>query len=323
MSIWELGSDFHLSEDLVNGESLPYLDSSVCFGSGRHAIAALVDFGVKHYKWDQIALPAYYCESVVNSIQSTEIHISRYTSAPNPDADVCLVNNLFGLTHKPEWLGKSRAVVIEDHTHDLLSDWLLNSDAHYCFASVRKSLPVPDGALLWSPKALELPEPYPVTRLHQETAHQKLAAMVMKWQYLKGRLVLKSEFRRLFIEAENNIGHSGISGMMRDTQSLLANLPAKTMRQQRMRNFWAFEAAFGVHGSIRLMRPAQDAVPFMIILLFDNIKDRDALKTYLIGNQIYPAVLWGEAKMLAVACDYRYTSSDMEHVAEIITSYEF
>ncbi len=323
MSIWELGSDFHISEDLVEGESLPYLDSSVCFGSGRHAVAALVKFGVKQYKWRHIALPTYYCDSVVNAIKASEIHISRYTSAPNPDADVWLVNNLFGLSHKPEWLSKFRAVVIEDHTHDLLSDWLLGSNAHYCFASVRKSLPVPDGALLWSPRGLELPKAYPVTKLHKEAADQKLAAMVMKWQYLKGRFVLKSEFRNLYIEAENKIGQSEISGMMPDTKSLLTNLPLKTMRHQRMRNFRIFEVAFGMNEFIKLMKPAKGSVPFMIILQFDDIKHRDALKTYLIEYQIYPAILWGEAKMLAIACDYRYAPSDMERVVKIIGRYEF
>ena len=39
-------------------------------------------------------------------------------------------------------------VLIEDHIHDPLSDWSQSSNADYAVASLRKTLPVPIGAML-------------------------------------------------------------------------------------------------------------------------------------------------------------------------------
>jgi hypothetical protein len=43
-----------------------------------------------------------------------------------------------------EWL------LVEDHSHDPFSPWAVGSSADYAFCSLRKTLPVPDGGLLWS-----------------------------------------------------------------------------------------------------------------------------------------------------------------------------
>lgn len=42
--------------------------------------------------------------------------------------------------------------VIEDHSHDLLGRWPLYSDADWCIASIRKTLPTIEGGMVWSPK---------------------------------------------------------------------------------------------------------------------------------------------------------------------------
>jgi hypothetical protein len=69
--------------------------------------------------------------------------------------DVVLAVNYFGIrSGEPwrRWHEKRSCFLLEDHSHDPVSGWALHSRADYAFSSLRKRMPVPDGAILWSPK---------------------------------------------------------------------------------------------------------------------------------------------------------------------------
>ena len=74
-----------------------------------------------------------------------------------------LAVNFFGIRKGKawqDWLSQHKDIIlIEDHTHDPFSTWAQQSTAHYAMASLRKTLPIPDGAILWSPQKMSLPKP--------------------------------------------------------------------------------------------------------------------------------------------------------------------
>ena len=83
----------------------------------------------------------------------------HYSRAKN---DVVLAVNYFGVrAGEPwqQWREKHACVLLEDHSHDPVSGWAQSSRADYAFSSLRKTMPVPDGAILWSP----LGHPLPIT----------------------------------------------------------------------------------------------------------------------------------------------------------------
>ena len=94
--------------------------------------------------------------------------------------------NFFGLGIKPpfgfvpDWVE-----IIEDHTHDPWSVWAYESTANWCVASLRKTLPLGNGGVLWSPAGHPLPSASPVTPERHTAALEKfLAAMLLKKRYL-------------------------------------------------------------------------------------------------------------------------------------------
>ena len=62
--------------------------------------------------------------------------------------------NYFGVREAEPWQAwreRTECILVEDHAHDPASAWATTSTADYAFSSLRKTLPVPDGAILWSP----------------------------------------------------------------------------------------------------------------------------------------------------------------------------
>ena len=121
----------------------------------------------------KIHLPSFYCMTVVNALAG-QFEICWYHDVPNepgPDlqsikvenGDYILILNSFGVRTQDAWapwIAQHPSVVtVEDHSHDPFSAWAQSSTADFAFASLRKTLPIPDGGLLYSPKGLSLPRP--------------------------------------------------------------------------------------------------------------------------------------------------------------------
>ena len=86
----------------------------------------------------------------------------------------------------------------------------VGSNADFAFSSLRKTLPVPDGGILWSPRELDLP---PQPRGSADGSELKLAAMLLKGRHLEGRGGddLKQRFRRLQLEGEEQPARSPVA----------------------------------------------------------------------------------------------------------------
>ena len=222
----------------------PWDRERLLFGTGRDAIRALLRLGMRSKGWKRLWIPSYFCQTVVQSIVETGINVQCYNSwypgrskeEDRPQAvtgDVVLEVNYFGLTSQSSCVvdTKNATAVIEDHTHDPWSPWAFKSKAEYCIASLRKVLPIPDGAVLWSPSELSLPEPPPLTEEHEKAAGTKLEAMKLKAEYLAGSSPDNESYRKLFASGEKHLSGSSVSAMSAWSQEHLDHFPVSSWRK--------------------------------------------------------------------------------------------
>jgi hypothetical protein len=328
---WEHGSSLDLS--LESGVAqVPWTGrSESLWGSGRDAMRGLLAWGRAEHGWRRLLVPSYYCQEVVEALQ-IEIAVATYDLRPTTpridpvdvrDGDVVLVVALFGA--RPGVQVPDGAVVLEDHSHDLLAPWAIGSDAHYAIASLRKTLPLPDGGVTWSPRGLDGPPERPMTPEHGAVALDRLSAMILKRQYLAGASIRKEAFRKIAARAEARIGRGAVSGISAYSRSRLSTLPIEAWREARAANLEAFRGAFGGAPGVHIL----DA-PFAVTLVFDDPARRDAVRAGLLHRRIYGTILWPQEdpvipigaadldlsrRILSIHADQRYTPADMVRVA--------
>ena len=360
--VWELGGEFHwvATEPCGAGRDILPPDA-VLFGNGRQALYAVLTEGRRRFGWRVCHLPGYICQSVAEAARAADMLCRYYRAAPPGDEppewppfrgrdEVLLSVNVLGLHGPipvpPDWPNENR---IEDHTHDPWSRSARESSAGYCLASLRKTLPTPDGGAVWSPLGLPCPSPDALIPRHATAAQQKLAAMLLKRQYLAGMAVAKEDFRALQIQSEAAMSIRPVSRPLPVTASMLPHLPWRRWRAERARNAEYLTRRLRQFLTTPALEPDRRAVlphrvqgrfpthcPFAVVILCANRGERDRLRSAFIQRQVYPPVFWllpkeaarrypeaadFAARMLALPCDFRYTREDMEEAAHIVREF--
>jgi len=336
---WEHGSTFHLPR-LESGDKMPsaVLPKGLTAGSGRIALALLLQHGHENHGWKRVWIPSYYCSDVVESLARIPIQIRRYPCGPlgtGPlpvalDGDVLMRVNYYGWGI-PDPEHTFGGPVIEDHTH---APWgAAGSDADYSFASLRKTLPLPDGGVVWSPRSLPLPSPVPPHTAHEQAVELRLAAMALKAAYLSGAGIEKDAFRELDREAEERIALGHPSPLSAYSEVMLSRLPIKAWSEIRTENHHHLRSELAGAPFVTVLGPERPTSPPVAVLQVASECSRDALRAALIREGIYTAILWPipsgtEARRpedvefsrttLAVHVDARYTLDDMTRVARTI-----
>ncbi len=346
---WEHGSDFSCEyfqdKDIIKNQ---LFDKSLILGTGRCALKLLILWGISQNNWNRIWIPTYFCPEVIESIVSTGLRTEFYFDNPinvfNLDeidykiGDVILVNNLFGYRTQPLYdsLPRNCIQIIEDHSHDPWSDWSLNSEADWCFASLRKSLPISDGAILWSPQGHQLPAQPQISSNHYLASLEKYVGMLLKKNYENGMSVDKELYREFLINGEKRIGTSESSGITDFSRNQMYKIPISLIREKKIRNYTVLHNKIRSLEVFQLLEPSRshNSCPFSVILYFNSSRNRDIFCNSLVKQKIYPAILWPILKglinhfssaninfinkMLSLHCDYRYTDEDMNRVAQNI-----
>ncbi|MFE9957698.1 hypothetical protein [Micromonospora sp. NPDC005299] len=300
------------------------------YGSGRQALRALIEFGRRDRGWTAVHLPAYYCPEVVESVTGL-LPIRRYDAGPvgqqeSPDAgptEVVVVVAYFGA--QPT-LPVTQAEVIVDLTHDPTAPWADQLAADFLFASLRKTLPLPDGGAVWSHQRRPLPPAAAADPEHLANAGRSLAAMCLKRAYLDGVSIDKATYLTLMAEAEAGLRSTIVSAISDYSRQVLPVLPIAELRHRRIANSVHLAAALDdrpgvtVHGRT-----------FGVVLEFDTPQRRDAVRAGLIARNIYPAVLWTlpsqatpsrqlnlSRRMLYLHTDIRWRDADLNRVAATV-----
>ncbi len=333
----EFGSDFHLL-DYTKGDSFQkYFADANLYGSGRQALMALAIAR----NWKKIWVPSYFCGESLNNLKKNGINLKFYNyhplqsftdtfkNIPLEEGDAILVVNYFGLG-LPSNYNLDGVEIIEDHTHDLIAGVTRPPSAEWCIASLRKTLPIADGGVLWSPKNLPLPLESLFNENTENIIDRRYKAMRMKRDYLLGEDIDKSEYLREFNETEELFDSFPISAINRESEKILNQFDIDEWYDKKRRNYEILKNEIILPKGVKLLYNSLEnkGTIFSFCLLFDSKEKRDSVRELLIKNSIYPAILWTirdnndlEAKdfgdrMLSIHCDGRYTVVQIKTLSE-------
>jgi hypothetical protein len=338
-SRWEVGGDFAVGAP-ASGPFVPLPENVRWYSLGRHAIAALSAGSMS-----KIWLPCYFCADVKGTC-ADHFNVERYCDHPNEEhprwdtlrpakSDYVLAVNYFGMRDKKlwqQWRGRNECVLIEDHSHDPFSAWARSSEAEYAFASLRKTIAVPDGAILWSVKR-ELPVQLPLGS--SPGAAAKLSAMVLKRDYLErpDQESLKPEYRSLQIRGEKLFEQEKPSNASDFTRIFLRNGIALSWLTQREQNVQTLLRAARFSEGVKPLFDTwpKGATPYGLVLRFDNPAERNRWRDRLREDNVYCPVHWDEQdgcdeatrlseRILTVPADQRYNLTNVEILVERLSS---
>jgi hypothetical protein len=336
---WELGSEFHWP-GLAEPPFLTWPKPRSWYMLARHAVAAVVQ--LLSEKSPNLWLPSYFCPEVADYCRQY-CGIREYRDLPSraePDwksleprpNDIVLAVNYFGVRDGAPWKNWREGqpcTLIEDHSQDPFSQWASTSSADFSFASARKTLPIADGAVLWSPVGLTLPSQS--AEGDWGGSALKLAAMIYKTEYLRGAgtVELKIRFRDLQLRGEQLMRKSQISAISPFSYAYIEDGVPRAWRDQRSAN------ARHLQNNLRRIEHsrgmfsdwAEGMVPFSLPIVFRSQHERDACQSLLQQRRIYCPVHWVcqtsdpealdlSTRILSLPVDQRYTARDMERIVE-------
>lgn len=346
---WEHGSDFHWdssrwSHDACSESVALWHKEARLYACGRDALRALLEHGQAALGWTRLWMPSYFCEDVVGAAGASGIRVERYADGPwlvTPSlpirkmsaGDAVLVVDYFAHRGSLKTAVASLppgVVSIADYTHDPFTPNQNGDGADYAFASLRKTLPIPDGGVLFS-SSRPLPECPVSSPDHEVVAQRRLEGMRLKARYLAGENVEKADFRKPFLESEPRFGKGSPAAMSRCGLDILGRLEVEGWRRTRANNRELLRAALQACSDLSVLEASESAeAPQALVLLCESAANRDELRSRLIEAQIYPAVLWPTPdehpfaedvsfanRMLVLHCDARYTSEDLMRVAQV------
>lgn len=322
---------------------------------------------------DTVLLPSYLCYSILMPFRRMGVRIEHY----RVDADLAVdwedlerkagglgaraavvIVNYFGLPESVDVVCAIRRIrqtgarIVYDATHSLLNDcpWPAVADtfcvgrasgsvpaADVCIMSLRKALPVVDGAaVVW----LDGAQPAPALSVARERVDSyfssRALAMMMKASYVADGWGNSRDYLNLYEQAEAALdrefgANSGMSGVSR---SIVRRLAVDRIRRSRRENYAELVKVLSEHGpscaGLQLLFPElpDGVVPLGCPVVTD---ERDALQKYLAARGILTQVLWqsppevarGEfpeswglsERILVLPCDQRYSSEHMAAVA--------
>lgn len=335
----EFGSDYHFIDSYNSGRAhlTDVFRGAMLLADGRQCIVALIC----KEGWRRMWMPEYFCYEVIETIrQQTDIEIRYYADYPLADdkgvvktlpfeeGDVLLRMNYFGMRDSQNEEGIP-VPVIEDHTHDLLGHWALYSNADWCVASLRKTLPLPEGGMLWSPKGHRLSLELTNTEENQRLADKRWLAMQMKSDYLNGMLSDKDAFRMLYVETEEWFENVALSLIDERSHEFVNQLDINLWQGAKKRNWQLLRSLLS--DRIQIVQPEDDSCTmFSMVVLADSQEQRDIIRRKLIEHSVYPAILWQvpegasekvqdfSHRMLSIHCDGRYNEDDIRQLAGIV-----
>lgn len=359
----EIGSDFEFPLSALLGVSRKDVGAEVGFqsaylASGRDALHWIIlSLGLQ--PGSRILLPSYLCEEVVAPFLSHDFAVDFYGITEDLRVDaVDLGNRLsaetravvyihyFGFpTEFPKKLVASMApsaVVIEDASHSFLSRFdggQVRGDVW--FASYRKMLPLPDGAVVaWPDKGSVKVHPAKTRRslgFLAAVGYRCAGAMLKSLWLARPGLFPKRVFRQFFFWSKRRLDrYPKPAPMSILSRRLLKRMDREGIVEARRRNFLHLLGALGNREDIR---PLYSALPDGICPLGFPIlaEDRQGLAQHLIQNRVYPPVHWDlpaavsrqdfphawhvSERILTLPVDQRYDERDMAQIAVLVQSF--
>lgn len=340
-----IGSFFNFENDLFlkKIDHSNFLQHYQLFYTGRQALKYIFNAVGNKVNSKTIWLPEYYCQHVTHWLKQNFNNISFYEVDPfnfdkptdiesfcSPN-DIVLLNNFWGLSNYHIPNKKNRAIYIEDHSHGWLSDSCIHSEADYCIASLRKSLPIPLGGILWSKVPLEKPLQY----------FTKDNTLYKVWDSIEKAMLLKTSMNS---ESTSDIQINDYLSLVYEAEEILHEnhniVELKTNHKDYIEKFLTYNYLSIKEKHLNfLLENLKKTTTFKVLqyknqptfgleLLFNSENQFSNFKSYLIKNKIFPSFLWpnNPAKfkntlLLNLHIDYRYSNLDLKYISDIINAY--
>ncbi|MDF0708329.1 hypothetical protein [Flagellimonas okinawensis] len=346
------GSFFHKIEEtqIKESSSITFFQDHKLFYTGRHAIKFIIETINKTKDVETIWLPKYYCQHVTAWIKHNYNNVGFYDIDPfeindivqldpslfqNPN-DIVLLNNFWGIFNYDLPNNPTRAIVLEDHSHGWLSNSCINSSADICITSLRKTLPVPLGAMAWIPEgsSLKINWEDTLTNISEKTTQ---TFIVNAWDSIDKAMELKSncsteenkqEYLELYSFAENYLHNQYeiIPVTIEHSEYINAYL-TKDFQSYKTENLNYLHSIISTFKDLDILW--QDGnTTFGLNIPFERRTDFDRLKSHLIENKIYPSELWPgnsvDTKfkyLMNIHVDFRYNKTDLDYLIETLSHF--
>lgn len=327
----EIGSEFWDVPVAEKGHVL-FPKTTQWYLSGRSALQAVIgDLG----EAKSVSLPAWCCDSMIKPFFDAGLEIFLYPvyfdngliQEVNVDSDVLLLMDYFGYSSPVPDLRSYKGAVIRDVTHTLFSTTYLDSD--YFFGSLRKWCGVWTGGYAWTGDGHGLPlgnsDDFGYVSLREK-------AMRLKNSFINGWGITDKKYLSVFEEAEECLEKVGIAPAADRDVWLAARLNVTEIKKKRRDNAEVLRSAFPEWLIFPELKPT-DTPMFVPVLVPDG--RRDALRRYLIQNEIYCPIHWPVSSYhkldkrteqiyeneLSLVCDQRYTENDMDRIVKTINAF--
>lgn len=338
------GSFFHS----INLEDLPkktifFSDKFKLFYAGRYAMKFVFEQLMSIIDIKNIWLPNYYCPFVKNWLESEFSNLKYYKIDPfdpnsivdwtlfNPNTDAILLNNYWGLK-KMKLPDGERPIVIEDHSHGWLTEAAINSEADYCIASLRKTVPLPLGGIAWIPRASKIN--IELFNIDTPFANKNRNPMVKAWDTIMEAMQEKSRYfnvtdektyLKTYVNGEEMLRKNfEIYAMIEKHENLLKEMIFRDFNSIK-KNHVSFAKSILKKTNLFVVLDAEIGTPFGLLLAFKELNTLKNIKTFLIENSIFPAELWPENEidqeykyLLNIHVDFRYVTNDIQYMVKKI-----
>ncbi len=348
----EVGSDFYYLPSIEPTKEISSsFHANVYFISGRTVLDFIVNNIKDQFHFKKILIPSYSCETMIIPFLDNQIKIGFYDVLVDrkgirvkvdniEDTHAIIVMNYFGFESPAiekfiSEMASREITVIKDATQSLFSEERYDSRADYIFASLRKWMGVPDGALLTKrDRRFNIPLP---DKTHEAYVNTRLQAMQMKETYLNRNVGSKEDYLRKFAEAAEILKKDYANYRMSDQSiEMLQYLDTELLIERRKQNasFLLTELRNVSQLNLIFNEVKKQDVPLFVPIIVKNGK-RDKLRQYLISKEIYCPVHWPLSKWhtisekskeiyhqeLSLVCDQRYNLKNMARIVQEIKNF--
>lgn len=297
-------------------KSYSWRPQGIFLDSGRSALSLIV----QQERPKRVFVPHYVCDSVVSTLVRNNVQVKRYEidsklsprQKPFPNEDeLFLVVNYFGVK-EAETQALSRELgsrLIIDNTHNLFASPTAGT---WNFRNIRKSVGLPDGAILNSP--------VPIDVSHLPASRSVVGPMFLRrirWDSLAW-----SRFK-----AADNRFDVGPSKGSTFSEFFSRAIDSDRIVEARIKNFEYLDSHLGGLNLLHLSRG--EGVPFSYPLLLESPVSR----AYLASLGLYVPELWPEVSLdtqapkwermlasniLPLPIDHRYTRVHMDQIIRVL-----
>ena len=338
-----IGSLFHeISTEDIPLQKIDIEFNYELFYTGRQAFKFILDTISDTHTIGKIWMPSYYCQHVTRWVKKVYPNLCFYDINPfkfdqpinvndfASEKDVVLINNYWGLSDTINKTSKY-PIIVEDHSHGWLTKNCMDSRADYCFASLRKSLPIALGGISWKPKGTiaNNNNKYLIDKPFYEAFDKLHDAMKAKAQFKMGAFEIeKKDYLKVIDETEDflDINHKIVKLRAQDHDLLHRYLCINFLAYKHSNLNIIYKNVMSVDFMKVIKKP--DYTTFGLIILFKNKSLWSSLRSFLINNDIYPSFLWPDNTLsedwqyvLNIHVDFRYNKQDMLYLSKSLNTW--